>query len=191
MRRFILLLVFTVLLTGCQTIPKHRVHQRAQDDLGVLKSTATTVLAHEAAHFVEQHNLKQRESLDSVAIASISVTLMAGIPLSGDLLAAGFLYGYSRSSSAPLTEKAPIVWWLPDRSELPHRTGCLLSYDRGRAGNGKRFCQHHLHGPGDPLLRSPQRPVRTDSCLTEKSLIVAYNGQGLPSNQHAPGGHGF
>lgn len=54
------------------------------------------VLGHEATHFVEQHSLKQRETLDSAAIAGVTVTLLTGIPFSGDLLAAGLLSGYSQ-----------------------------------------------------------------------------------------------
>lgn len=54
------------------------------------------VLAHEAGHFIQQHSLKQRQSVDSIAVAGIVITAATGVPLSGDLVAALAMSGYSQ-----------------------------------------------------------------------------------------------
>ncbi len=54
------------------------------------------VLGHEAAHFIEQHSLRMRGSADSAAVASTAITVLTGIPFSGQLIAAGAMSGYSQ-----------------------------------------------------------------------------------------------
>ncbi len=55
-----------------------------------------TILAHEVTHFARQHSLKQRRSADSLLTAGMAITLLTGIPLSGDLIAISAISGYSR-----------------------------------------------------------------------------------------------
>jgi len=54
------------------------------------------VLAHEAGHFIQQHGLRQRQSADGVAIAGIVVSVASGVPLSGNLMVAMAMSGYSQ-----------------------------------------------------------------------------------------------
>ncbi len=56
-----------------------------------------TILSHEIAHFTEQHNIKQRRNVNAASTAAIGITLISGIPLSGHLIAAGAISGYSQS----------------------------------------------------------------------------------------------
>ena len=54
------------------------------------------VLGHEATHFIEQHSLRQRENIDTLAVAGIATTVLTGIPFSGQLLMLGAMSGYSQ-----------------------------------------------------------------------------------------------
>ncbi len=54
------------------------------------------VLGHEATHFIEQHNLRQRENIDSFSVVGIAATVLTGIPFSGQLLMLGAMSGYSQ-----------------------------------------------------------------------------------------------
>jgi predicted Zn-dependent protease len=55
-----------------------------------------TVIAHEVSHFVRQHSLKQRDAADSVVFAGMAVTILTGLPVTGDLLVLGAMSGYSQ-----------------------------------------------------------------------------------------------
>ncbi len=55
-----------------------------------------TILAHEVTHFKEQHNLKNRRNINTSAVAGLGITLLTGIPLSGQLLASTAISGYSQ-----------------------------------------------------------------------------------------------
>lgn len=59
------------------------------------EAQAATVLAHEGAHFVKRHSLRQARNVKLSAAFAQAVTL-AGIPLAGDLLAVSSISGYSR-----------------------------------------------------------------------------------------------
>jgi predicted Zn-dependent protease len=56
-----------------------------------------TVLAHEGAHFIHQHSLKQRNSVDGTVLVGTGLEILTGIPLSGTLLTATVLSSYSQS----------------------------------------------------------------------------------------------
>jgi tetratricopeptide (TPR) repeat protein len=55
-----------------------------------------TVIGHEISHFTRQHSLKQHNAADSAVFAGMAVTVLTGIPLSGELLVAGAMSGYSQ-----------------------------------------------------------------------------------------------
>lgn len=55
-----------------------------------------TILAHEVTHFTRQHALKERRSANSLITAGLAITLLTGIPLSGDLIAIAGITGYSQ-----------------------------------------------------------------------------------------------
>jgi predicted Zn-dependent protease len=57
-----------------------------------------TIVAHEVSHFKFQHSLKQRHATETAAVAGWAVTLLTGIPLSGQLLALGAMSGYSQDA---------------------------------------------------------------------------------------------
>ncbi|MCB1880929.1 MAG: M48 family metalloprotease [Gammaproteobacteria bacterium] len=57
-----------------------------------------TVIAHEVSHFKFQHSLKQRHAMETAVIAGWTVTILSGIPLSGELLALGAMSGYSQDA---------------------------------------------------------------------------------------------
>ena len=54
------------------------------------------VLGHEATHFIAQHSLRQRDSIDDLAVFGTVATVLTGIPLSGQLLALTAMSGYSQ-----------------------------------------------------------------------------------------------
>ena len=54
------------------------------------------VLGHEAAHFIEQHGLRQREAVDGMVVAGVALTVLTGIPFSGQLMMASAMSGYSQ-----------------------------------------------------------------------------------------------
>ncbi|MCW8906765.1 MAG: M48 family metalloprotease [Sedimenticola sp.] len=55
-----------------------------------------TILAHEVTHFKEQHNLKNRRNINTSATAGLGITLLTGIPLSGQLFVSAAISGYSQ-----------------------------------------------------------------------------------------------
>lgn len=55
-----------------------------------------TILAHEVTHFKEQHNLKNRRNVNASAAAGLGITLLTGIPLSGQLFVSAAISGYSQ-----------------------------------------------------------------------------------------------
>lgn len=55
-----------------------------------------TILAHEVTHFREQHNLKSRRNINASATAGLGITLLTGIPLSGQLFVGAAISGYSQ-----------------------------------------------------------------------------------------------
>lgn len=55
-----------------------------------------TILAHEVTHFKEQHNLKNRRNVNASATAGLGITLLTGIPLSGQLFTSTAISGYSQ-----------------------------------------------------------------------------------------------
>jgi len=55
-----------------------------------------TILAHEVTHFSEQHNLKNRRNINTSATAGLGITLLTGIPLSGQLFVSAAISGYSQ-----------------------------------------------------------------------------------------------
>ncbi|MES9937157.1 MAG: M48 family metalloprotease [Sedimenticola sp.] len=55
-----------------------------------------TILAHEVSHFTRQHSVRQQRNSNSSSVAALGVTLITGIPLSGQLFAATAITGYSR-----------------------------------------------------------------------------------------------
>ncbi|MCB1760056.1 MAG: M48 family metalloprotease [Gammaproteobacteria bacterium] len=57
-----------------------------------------TIVAHEVSHFKFQHSLKQRHATEGAVVAGWAVTLLTGIPLSGQLLALGAMSGYSQDA---------------------------------------------------------------------------------------------
>jgi len=61
------------------------------------ESQLATIVAHEVSHFVRQHSLKQRRSTNNVLTAGMAITLLTGIPFSGELLAVSAISGYSQS----------------------------------------------------------------------------------------------
>lgn len=56
-----------------------------------------TIVAHETSHFLRQHALKQRNSTNTLITAGMAITLLTGIPLSGELIAVSAISGYSQS----------------------------------------------------------------------------------------------
>ncbi|MCP5416342.1 MAG: M48 family metalloprotease [Chromatiaceae bacterium] len=57
-----------------------------------------TVIAHEISHFKFQHSLKQRHAIETAVVTGWSVSILTGIPLSGELLALGAMSGYSQEA---------------------------------------------------------------------------------------------
>ena len=57
-----------------------------------------TVIAHEVSHFKFQHSLKQRHATETAILAGWTLTILSGIPLSGELLALGAMSGYSQEA---------------------------------------------------------------------------------------------
>lgn len=55
-----------------------------------------TVIGHEISHFTHQHSLQKRDAADSAAVAGMVVTLATGVPVSGQLLVASVVSGYSQ-----------------------------------------------------------------------------------------------
>jgi len=55
-----------------------------------------TVLAHEGAHFIRKHSVKHKENANAAAVVGLSVGLLSGIPIAGQLLALSSIFGYSR-----------------------------------------------------------------------------------------------
>ena len=70
------------------------------------ESQLATVLAHEGAHFVNRHSLRQMRSVKS-GTAVAQVIKIAGVPLVGDLAVISSMYGYSRD----LEREADEVGW--------------------------------------------------------------------------------
>lgn len=87
-----------------------------------------TVLAHEAAHFIQQHSLQQRQQADGVVLFGTGVELLTGIPLSGSLLAASVLSGYSQAHENEADEQgfARLVQSGYDAREAPKTFRKLL-----------------------------------------------------------------
>lgn len=54
------------------------------------------VLAHEIAHFVHRHGLKQTNNIKVMSAISLGVAVATGIPMLAEVLAASSVYGYSR-----------------------------------------------------------------------------------------------
>jgi predicted Zn-dependent protease len=55
-----------------------------------------TVVAHEISHFTRQHSLKKRDAADSAVFAGMAVTILTGLPVTGDLVVLGAMSGYSQ-----------------------------------------------------------------------------------------------
>ena len=55
-----------------------------------------TVLAHEGVHFTYKHSWQQRRNIKNSTALSTGFTLITGIPLLGDVMAASSIYGFSR-----------------------------------------------------------------------------------------------
>jgi predicted Zn-dependent protease len=55
-----------------------------------------TVIGHEISHFTRQHSLKKRDAADSAVFAGMAVTVLTGLPVTGDLLVLGAMSGYSQ-----------------------------------------------------------------------------------------------
>jgi predicted Zn-dependent protease len=70
------------------------------------EAQVATVLAHEGAHFVNRHSLRQMRTVKS-GTAAAQVINIAGVPLVGDLIAISSMYGYSRD----LEREADRVGW--------------------------------------------------------------------------------
>jgi len=61
------------------------------------ESQLATIVAHETSHFLRQHALKRRNSTNTLITAGMAITLLTGIPLSGELIAVSAISGYSQS----------------------------------------------------------------------------------------------
>ena len=61
------------------------------------ESQLATIVAHEISHFLRQHALKQRSSTNTLITAGMAITLLTGIPLTGELIAVTAISGHSQS----------------------------------------------------------------------------------------------
>ncbi len=64
-----------------------------------------TVLAHEGAHFVHKHGLKQRRTVKGASAFAMGMAI-AGVPIVGDVLAMSSIYGFSRELEREADEVA-------------------------------------------------------------------------------------
>lgn len=64
-----------------------------------------TVLAHEGAHFVHKHGLKQRRTIKGASAFAMGMAV-AGVPIIGDVIAMSSIYGFSRELEREADEVA-------------------------------------------------------------------------------------